>query len=107
MLASSWGLASVFTDCKVGVYHFHLSHYGVHETLVVAQDLVILGLIWLNDLVQVCIFQLVWVAFFEDVDKLCFCYESVSHFVYGSDHAYHICDFAVFTEQEDELCFIE
>ena len=51
LLSSSWGLASVLTDCKVGVYHFHLPHYGINETLVVTQDLVILGLIWLNDLV--------------------------------------------------------
>ena len=51
LLSSSWSLASVLTDCKVSVYHFHLPLYGIDETLVVTQDLVILGLIWLNDLV--------------------------------------------------------
>ena len=51
LLSSSWGLASVLTDRKVSIYHLHLPHYGIDETLVVTQNLVILGLIWLNDLV--------------------------------------------------------
>ena len=107
LLSSSWGLASVLTDCKVSVYHFHLPHNGIDETLVVTQNLVILGLIWLYDLVEVCIFKLVWVAFFKDVYKLCFCYESVSHFVNSSNHTNHLCDFAIFAEQKNELSFIE
>ena len=107
LLSSSWGLASVLTDRKVSIYHLHLPHYGIDETLVVTQNLVILGLIWLDDLVQVCILKLFWIAFFKDVYELCFGYESVSHFVNGSDHTHHLGDFAIFAEQEDELCFIE
>ena len=51
LFSPSWGLASVLTDRKVSIYHLYLPHYGIDETLVVTQNLVILGLICLYDFV--------------------------------------------------------
>ena len=68
LFASPRSLTSIFSECEIWVYHLHLTYDSIKETFVITQYLVVLRLVRLNYFVEVSIFELLWIAFFENVN---------------------------------------